>query len=59
MGVLQDPRSERLLTLLHARSDDQVAATRTFYGGRFKPPTDDEVKAFRSDKLVALDQDKA
>ena len=59
MGILQDPKLERLLTMLHARSDDQVAATRTFYGDRSKPPADDEVKAFRSDKLVALDPDKA
>jgi predicted O-methyltransferase YrrM len=59
MSILHDQELERLLAVLHARSDDQVAATRAFYSGRAKPPTDEEVKAFRSDKLVALDRDKA
>src|SRR5262245_21595863 len=30
-----------------------------FYADRAEPPTDDEIKAFRSDKFVALDRDKA
>jgi predicted O-methyltransferase YrrM len=59
MGSLHDPELERFLAILHARSNDQGVATRSFYDDRVEPPTDDEVKAFRSDKLVALDQDKA
>ena len=62
MGVVRDPELERLLDVLHARSDEQVAAMREYYARRANethPPTDDEVKAFRSDKLVALDRDKA
>ena len=59
MSVLHDLELERLLAVLHARSDDQIAVTRAFYDGRVKPPTDDEIRAFRSDKLVALDPDKA
>jgi predicted O-methyltransferase YrrM len=61
MSVVHDPELERLLAALHARSDEQVAAMRS-YAQRAKeahPPTEDEVKAFRSDKLVALDRDKA
>jgi len=59
MSVLDDPELERLLARLHARSDEQVAAIERFYGDRPQPPTDDEIKAFRGDKLVALDRDKA
>ena len=60
MSILDDDRKlEHLLAVLHARSHDQVAATRAFYAGRVEPPTADEVKAFLSDKLVALDRDKA
>ena len=53
MRVLHDPKLEGLLAALHARSDEQLAAL---------PPAADEaarLKAFRSDKLVALDRDKA
>jgi predicted O-methyltransferase YrrM len=59
MSILQDPQLERLLAELHARSDDQIAAMTAFGNGRGVPPTADELKAFRSDKLVALDRDKA
>ena len=60
MSIFEDdPKLEHLLAVLHARSDDQVAATRAFYHGRVEAPTADEVKAFLSDKLVALDRDKA
>ena len=59
MSILQDPQLERLLAELHARSDDQIAAMKAFVNGRVVPPTADELKAFRSDKLVALDRDKA
>lgn len=62
MSVVRDPELERLLAALHARSDEQVAAMRSYYAERAKdahPPTEDEIKAFRSDKLVALDRNKA
>src|SRR5213082_3045056 len=62
MGVLHDPELERLLRALHARSDAQVDAMTHYYAKRAKdayPPDDDEIRAFRSDKLVALDRDKA
>jgi predicted O-methyltransferase YrrM len=62
MSVVQDSRLQRLLSRLHARSDEQVAAMKSFYARRTadgQPPTDGEIKAFRADKLVALDRDKA
>ena len=60
MSVLADPELESLLDGLHARSDAQVAAMRGFEARRATdPPTEDEVRAFRCDKLVALDRDKA
>jgi predicted O-methyltransferase YrrM len=62
LSVIRDPELECLLTALHARSDGQVAAMRNFDAGRAKqahPLNEDEVKAFRSDKLVALDRNKA
>ncbi len=62
MSVIGDPELERLLTGLHIRSDGQVAAMRNFDAERAKqahPLDEDEVRAFRSDKLVALDRNKA
>ena len=62
MSVIGDPELERLLTDLHVRSDEQVAAMKNYDAARPKdvpPPTEVEVKAFRSDKLVALDRNKA
>jgi predicted O-methyltransferase YrrM len=62
LSVISDPELERLLTDLHARSDEQVAAMKNYDAARAKeahPPTEHEVKAFRSDKLVALDRNKA
>ena len=62
MSVVHDPVLEGLLATLHARSDEQVATMRSYHAERSQgthPPTDDEVKAFRSDKLVALDRNKA
>ena len=64
MSVLHDPKLESLLATLHARSDEQLAALRTYDTERAseaKPATDEaaQLKAFRSDKLVALDRDKA
>jgi predicted O-methyltransferase YrrM len=61
MSVLRDPELERLLAGLHARSDEQVAALRSYaeQAEEAQPPAASEVKAFLSDKLVALDRDKA
>ena len=60
MSVLADPELESLLDGLHARSDAQAAAMRAFEARRATDPTtEDEVRAFRRDKLVALDRDKA
>ena len=62
MSVICDPELESLLTGLHARSDEQVAALKRYRverAGEAHPPADEEVKAFWSDKLVALDRDKA
>jgi predicted O-methyltransferase YrrM len=58
MSVLHDPALERLLTRLHGKSDEQVEAMRAYHESL---PDDDpaRLKAFRSDKLVALDRDKA
>jgi predicted O-methyltransferase YrrM len=56
MSVLSDPELEQMLGVLHARSDAQMVAT-TAYATQGATP--DELKAFRSDKLVALDRDKA
>jgi predicted O-methyltransferase YrrM len=60
--VIHDPELQRLLIGLHASSDAQVAAIKRFdteRAGQAQPPAEDEVKTFRSDKLVALDRDKA
>jgi predicted O-methyltransferase YrrM len=62
VNVIQDPKLERLLASLHARSDEQLAATRRFEAERADAEhalTEDDVKAFRRDKFVALDRDKA
>jgi predicted O-methyltransferase YrrM len=65
MSVLHDPKLERLLAELHARSDEQLAELRSYDAERVnqaQPAAEDEaarLKAFRSDKLVALDRDKA
>ena len=62
MGVLRDPELEHLLAVLHAESDRQAAAIASFEALRTKnryPPAEQEIKAFRRDKLVALDRDKA
>ena len=61
MSVLCDPQLERLLAGLHARSDQQMAALQRYAEQRqaAQPPAESEIKAFLSDKLVALDRDKA
>jgi predicted O-methyltransferase YrrM len=61
LGVLNDPPLERLLNDLHARSDAQLAALKSF-AARARgadPPTAEETRSFRRDKFVALDRDKA
>src|SRR5262245_1069140 len=64
MTVLNDPILERLLERLHAQSEEQFKAISTYYAEREQqallPPDDDaRIKEFLSDKLVALDRDKA
>jgi hypothetical protein len=63
MGVLADPALEERLASLHAESDSQSAAFGEFFSSRPFRPGDEgdagEVKAFLSDKLVALDAPKA
>ena len=65
MSILHDPALERLLAGLHARSDAQLPALQSYADRRglvVKPTAADEaadLKSFRSDKLVALDRDKA
>ena len=57
---MHDPELERLLAALHARSDAQAALLRRHEAGRGKDAfTEDEIRDFRRDKLVALDRDKA
>lgn len=65
MGVLRDPELERRLEALHARSDAQLEAMKADRAERASRPTlpqADEaarLKNYLSDKLVALDRDKA
>jgi hypothetical protein len=59
MRVINDPHLERLLSNLHDRSDAQAFETQRFMAADGPPPTADAIKAFRTDKLVALDRDKA
>jgi predicted O-methyltransferase YrrM len=56
VSVIFDPDLQHLLDGLHARSDGQLAEYERF---EMSKATEDEIKAFRSDKLVALDRDKA
>jgi predicted O-methyltransferase YrrM len=60
LSVIQDPQLQGLIDGLHARSDGQIAALERFAASQAtRPATESELKAFRSDKLVALDRDKA
>jgi len=62
LSVLGDPGLERLLADLHAKSDEQAPLLEGFEArraGAARPFAENEVKAFRRDKLVALDRDKA
>jgi predicted O-methyltransferase YrrM len=58
MSVIHDPELERLLNALHLRSDQQTALLRRHDAERASL-TEEEIRDFRSDKLVALDRDKA
>ena len=57
MSVLQDPALEALLARLHQQSDDQLEEMHAYSARNNENP--ERLKAFRSDKLVALDRDKA
>src|SRR5947208_8655771 len=62
MIVIGDQKLQDLLEALHTRSDEQAALVRAFEvkrDGAAHLPSADEIKAFRSDKLVALDRDKS
>jgi predicted O-methyltransferase YrrM len=63
---LNDPKLEALLDRLHSQSDAQVAEIDAYYARREREGTldgkgifDDEMHRFFSDKMVALDRDKA
>jgi predicted O-methyltransferase YrrM len=57
---MHDPELERLLAALHARSDAQAALLRRHEAARAKGAlSENEIREFRRDKLVALDRDKA
>jgi predicted O-methyltransferase YrrM len=62
MSVLQDSDLERLLAALHETSDFQIKEMRANYEAREaqqEPVNETQQKEFLSDKLVALDRDKA
>ncbi len=63
---LNDPKLEALLDRLHAQSDAQVEETDAYYERREQEGSldydnfcDDDMHRFLSDKMVALDRDKA
>ena len=63
---LNDPKLEALLDRLHSESDAQVDETNAYYARREREGTldetyafDDDMHRFFSNKLVALDRDKA
>lgn len=61
----QDPRLDALLDRLHAQSADQGSAMTEYFASRIREGTlnwmefDERTEHFMSDKLVALDRDKA
>ena len=60
MSVIRDPDLDRLLAGLHASSDAQLAAMQNYQADASqKEPSAQEIRTFLSDKLVALDRDKA
>ncbi len=63
---LKDPTLEALLDRLHAQSDEQVDEMNAYFARRAREGTfdkassfDDDMHRFFSDKMVALDRDKA
>jgi len=63
---LHDPKLEDFLARLHAQSDAQVEETDAYYERRDQEGSldyddfcDDDMHRFLSDKMVALDRDKA
>ncbi len=60
MSPLHDPKLEALLDRLHTQSDAQVDETDAYYERREQDGSiDDDMHRFLSDKMVALDRDKA
>jgi predicted O-methyltransferase YrrM len=66
MGILNDPQLERLLERLHGQSEAQNESVMTYVMKRVQEGTldwnsgfDDGMTRFMSDKLIALDRDKA
>jgi predicted O-methyltransferase YrrM len=65
MSLLNDPKLEALLTRLHAQSAGQDEALAAYFSKRAREGTldwkglDDAAHRFMSDKLVALERDKA
>ena len=57
MSVLQDPALEGLLERLHRQSDEQIDEMKAYSARSDNDAA--RLKAFRGDKLVALDRDKA
>jgi len=65
-SILNDPKLEALLNHLHAQSDTQIDETNAYFEQREQEVAidqegfyDDEMYRFLSDKMVALDRDKA
>jgi predicted O-methyltransferase YrrM len=65
-SILNDPKLESLLDRLHAQSDTQIDETNAYFDQREQEVAidhedfyDDDMVRFLSDKLVALDRDKA
>jgi predicted O-methyltransferase YrrM len=65
MGLLNDPRLEALLDRLHAQSTGQNETVTSYFMTRAREGTldwnafDADIHRFMSDKLIALDRDKA
>ena len=66
ISPLNDPKLEALLDRLHAQSDAEVDQMDAYFAGRERDGTlanenycDDDMRRFLSDKMVALDRDKA
>lgn len=65
MGILGDPGLESQLAALHAQSDDQGDSINAYFRRRIQEGTlswdgfDAETTSFFSDKLVAIEKDKA